>query len=295
MKKSIAARGLAFSALSSLLFQACESKTQPPFADTQQENSARAPEPPPVPNPMDSPVIQKILKRAQSRSRGPIKVVPLPYGPGASQAYTRPLGDGSGSEGWDIHHMVGPSSDYNEALLAHELGHVILINKGFPGVMFRLKKSLDSDSDRALYFIGKQMGPDCFPDELIDRESVREGFKPNLLLERQMELTEQGVGQFSVGEFQDSPKLNKEFEAVKLFCLGKRVPHKTMQGFEGRVERTYGRTIMDRERKLAKEFRGQRCRIDDPTGCFKLVLKLRKAMGMEDLISFFNPKTKKWE
>jgi hypothetical protein len=287
---------IVFAALLLVPLLGCESRRDA-SVDTRQENSSRAiePPPPPVPNPMDSPRIQKFLKRAQSRSRGPIKVEPIPYGSGASQAYTRPLGDGSGSGGWDIHHMVGPSSDYNEALLAHELRHVILINNGFPGVMFRLKKSLDSDSDRALYFIGKQMGPDCFPDELIDRESVKEGFKPNLLLERQMELTEQGVAQFSVGEFQDSPKLNKEFEAVKLFCLGKRVLPKTMRSFEGRVERTYGPTIMDRERNLAREFQGQRCRIDDPTGCFKLVLKLRKAMGMEDFISFFNPKTKKWE
>jgi len=110
-----------------------------------------------------------------------------------------------------------------------------------------------------------------------------------------MQLTEQGIADFSPGEFEESPDLNRTFEAVKLFCMGKRLPTKTMSSFEGRIDRIYGPTIMERERKLSRQFAGQRCHIEDAAGCFKLILKLRDALKLHGLISFQNPITRQWE
>ena len=235
----------------------------------------------------DSPRIRRLRREAQSVLRVPIKDIPLPLASGETQGKNRPSADGTS---WEVYHMVGPSKDYNDALLAHELSHIILNSKGF-NPLFGLKSGQGAESETALILIARQIGPDCFPDELIDRETVKRGFKPSLLLERQMHLTEQGLIPYEIGEFESSSDLNKTFVAVTLFCIGKRVPIHTMRRFERRVETKYGATIMGRDRKMSRQFQDQRCHIGDPKGCFNLILKLRDAAGMHDFISFQNPTT----
>lgn len=296
MKKSTAKRWLVFSTFL-CVFQGCKSTPGAGSADGRPRDSAAATAPPtpaaatPVAPTLRSPRILKLLEKAKSVSRGPISIFPMPYGAGERQAYNTQLG---GNEGFEIHAMEAPSSDYadyNDALLAHELGHVILISKGFPNGAYRVLKSEGLESDRALNVIARQIGPDCFPDELIDRESVKQGFHPELLVQRQMELTEQGLAAFEIGEMETSSHLSKEFEALKLFCIGKRIPAQSLRDFEGRVEVKYGPTIMARERTLSKQFRGKWCRLGDPSGCFELVLKLRDASKLHGYIAFRNPST----
>ena len=259
-------------------------------ADTK-VNTSEAPRRPNAPTPKsykDSPAVAKLRREAQSVQPLPIKDIPTPYGTGETQGTNLQSADG---KSWEVYHMVGPSENYNYALVAHELTHIILNSKGL-GTLFRVKPNQGEEVENVLQHIGRVIGPDCFPDELIDRETAKRGFHPLLLMERQMQLEEQGLAvDVKPGDLEVSPDLNRTFEAATLFCIGRRLPAKTMNSFERRVERIYGPTIMDRERKLTKQFAGQRCHIDDAIGCFKLKLKLRDALKLHDLIVFRNPMT----
>ncbi len=192
--------------------------------------------------------------------------------------------------------MVGPSKDYNDALLAHELSHVILISRGFSGAhtVPPPKRPESTESARAIQFIMRQLG-DCFPDELIDRQTSKRGFTPKLLLGRQIDLIVQDLALFQVGEYESVSDLVKQAEALKLFCLGKRLAPSEMQNLENRVKLKYGPSIIEREKRLSTQFQDQRCGIDDPPQCVKLTLELRDFVGMNGTIFFANPKTHKWE
>ena len=196
---------------------------------------------------------------------------------------------------WVVCHMVKPGDkEYSDALLAHELTHIILTNKGF-NAEAQIETPEGTEVEENLKQAATLMGGDCFADDLVDRETAKRGFKPNLLVKTQLEWTEQIVTHDPVGYYENGPDLNKTIYAVELFCMGRRVPALTMHEFEKRVATSFGPTIMEREKRLSSQFQGRRCYVGDPSGCFKVVLSLRSATQMNKFIFFKNPKTGKWE
>ena len=94
---------------------------------------------------------------------------------------------------------AGISRDYDDAVLAHELLHVILNVKRF-AAGGDLTSSGSQDPQVKGLSLGMRFVNSCFPDELIDRESVKRGLKPQLLLDRQIQLTIEGTSQLTTDQ-----------------------------------------------------------------------------------------------
>jgi hypothetical protein len=239
--------------------------------------------------------LQKLLRQAQSGSSVPIRIetyTPDPSNPAAFQGRTQYRTDEI-----EISVASGVSKSYDEALLAHELFHVILRNKGFnagvglapgyviPGV---------SASDTVRYF-----GPietfvnSCFPDELIDRETAKRGFRPALLTDLQAKEALTGMKEMADHRISISETLAQSGNAVNLFCLGLRHPS-SIQAID-KLADALSPEIAKTERALRRQFTGSRCHFDDPKGCYALTIRLRDAAGFKGMIALKNPSTSKWE
>lgn len=185
---------------------------------------------------------------------------------------------------------AGISRDYDDALLAHELLHVILDNKGF-AAGGDLTPSGSRDPQRTALDIGIRVVNSCFSDELIDRESVKRGLKPQLLLDRQIKLTIEGTSQWKTNEEESWPDNVRKVEAVRLFCLAKRLDMQKRHRIEQNVSRGFGKSIMTREQQLLVRFKGRHCQLTQPEACYRLTVELRNAAGLKDDIQLHNPKS----
>jgi hypothetical protein len=193
--------------------------------------------------------------------------------------------------------MAGVSRDYDDALLAHELFHVILNSKGFAGggaAMPSASGSRDAEIDKALNDLVSVLNS-RFPDELIDREMVTIHLKPRVLLDTGVEQTMKVASAFGRNEGESWPLAAKNGQAVVMFCLAKRIPESTMRLLEGKMRFGLGSSILDRESKLIARFQGRRCQINQPEACYHLTLQLRDAAGLKGLIQMRNPKTHVFE
>jgi len=238
-----------------------------------------------IPNSYSKPV-QSLFQEAQATSGRPILINTVP--PSSSQAF-------QGTTNGEADRMVitvkaGISGDYDDALLAHELLHVILNNKRF-AAGGDLTPSGSRDPQRAALSAGIRLVNSCFPDELIDRESVKRGLKPQLLLDRQIELTIEGTSQLKMNEEESWPDNVRNVEAVRLFCLAKRLDMQKRHRIEQSVSRAFGKSIMTREQQLLARFKGRYCQLTQPAACYRLTVELRNAAGLKGDIQLYNPKS----
>ncbi len=237
--------------------------------------------------------IQTLLREAQASTSLPIviKLVPVSLSPRKFQGHTN----------YEERQIVvtagmGVSPEYDEAILAHELFHVVLNNKHFAAGAKPVPYTLQNNGkgrdlvDEALPTIASGLNS-CFSDELIDREMMKHGFRPQLLLEREINETVQGANGFEPNEGDSWPDLVRHGQAMIFFCLAKRIPIQSMRDLEKKLRPIDGSTILDLEHKLIARFRGQKCQIDKPTACYKLTLQLRDAAGLKGIIVLRNPAT----
>ena len=242
-----------------------------------------------------SPALQNLLREAQSGSSVPIRIetyTPDPSKPAAFQGQTWYRADKI-----EINVASGVSKSYDEALLAHELFHVVLHNKGFnPGVTlargYVIPGLTAPDTNRFLAPIGTGVNS-CFPDELIDRETAKRGFKPALLTDLQAEETLAGLKKSADQRIPVSDPLAQRGNAVNLFCLGLRRPS-SIQAID-KVADAWSPEIAKKERALRRQFAGSRCHFDDPKGCYALTVRLRDAAGFKGMIALKNPSTSNLE
>ena len=271
MKDSIGRTLLASFLLLSAQGLSCESKPQDAVdshrsspTDVASEKTPRTEDKTP-PSPKYSPHIKKLFLRAQSGMSVPIRDIPIPFSNGPTQGRDGPSPDG---RFWDISHNYGKPTVYDDAIVAHELFHTVLMNRGFfnanhirEGQIVPSIKPL-VDATAALNLIVHLIGPDCFPDELIDQEMKKEGFKPQLLVEDEMRQMENGASRFNPDREEMLDQVRAAY-ALQVFSVGKRISDRSMLGFEKRIEGKWGSDvgpdIIARERKLSKQFRGQRC------------------------------------
>ena len=307
MRLLIGIAWLVLAVRSSVLLQSCESKAQDTTVDSHQgiatkDASVAAPrQAQKAAAPVKySPRIQKLYQRAQSGLSIPIHDIPVPFADGGTQGTNRPTPDG---RMWDVEHNYGKSNTYDEAVFAHELTHIVLMNKGFLNGSHMSKDgprpSYDAKNHSpALYLSIKTIGPGSFVHELIDREMAKEGFKPQLLVEDEMRQMENGASQFNPNEEEVSDEAREAY-ALQLFEVGMRISVKSMRSFEERYKRKFGPDvgpdIVGRERKLSQQFQGQKCHINDPSNCFRLTLRLRDAAGMHGVMFFYNPASGNFE
>jgi hypothetical protein len=193
------------------------------------------------------------------------------------------------------------SPEYDDALKAHELTHVILNARGFAGV------GLAADPKAGAAFVGTgisdttrqhmldHMGvmlSSCFPDELIDRETTKRGFKPGLLLQRDMEGTIKVYSSLP-NNYEHAAEIEKHNQALHDFCLLRRLSKPLRLKCEKATELKEGPSIDMLRKRLLETFAGKRCEIDKPDACYRLTLELRGAAGLKGVILLPKPKT--WE
>jgi hypothetical protein len=232
-----------------------------------------------IPDTYSKPV-QELFKEAQATSSRLIILKAIPSKPlQPLQGHTN--GDPDRIE---ITITAGVSRDYDDAVLAHELLHVILNNKGFTagGVTLPSKAGPRAPEIEGALDTMVDVLNSCFSDELIDREMVKRGLKPGLLLDRQIEGTIQGASAYEKDEGESWPNTVKNGQAVILFCLAKRIPEKTMLRVEAKLQPAFGRTVMDREKDLVSRFKGRICDIGKPEACYQLTVQLRNEAGLKD-------------
>ncbi len=236
--------------------------------------------------------IQALLGEVKAVTDKQIIIKTIPATPQALQGHSNEFTDRI-----VITIMSGVSPDYDDALLAHELFHVILNSRGFAGGGI---PSQDSDAgiaeadrqrvDQALAYFAHQINS-CFSDELIDRETLKRGFNPKLLLDKSVEWTVEQSAAYEANEGDEWPDLGKKGQAAVLFCLSKRLSVASMHRIETALEPKLGLSIFQLERKLALQFRGNRCDINEPDACYQLTLQLRNATGLKGIILLRNPRT----
>ena len=239
--------------------------------------------------------LQKLLREAQSGSSVPIRIetyTPDPSNPAAFQGQTRYDPDEI-----EIHVASGVSKSYDEALLAHELFHVVLHNKGFnPGVKlapgYVIPGLSTPDTDQRLAPIGSWVNS-CFPDELIDRETAKRGFRPALLTDLQAKEALTGMKKLADQRMSISGPLAQRGNAVQLFCLGLRRPS-SIQAID-KLADALSPEIAKTENALRRQFAGSKCHFDDPKGCYALTVQLRDAAGFKGMIVLKNRSTSNWE
>ena len=195
------------------------------------------------------------------------------------------------------------SPEYDDALKAHELTHVILNARGFAGV------GLAADPKAGAVFVGTDISgtkrqhmldlmgvvlSSCFPDELIDRETTKRGFKPELLLKRDMEA---GIRMYSSlpNNYEYAAEVEKHNQALHDFCLLRRLSKPLRLKFESATELKEGPSIDMLRKRLLETFAGKRCEIDKPEACYQYTLELRGAAGLKGVILLPKPKTWKME
>jgi len=131
----------------------------------------------------------------------------------------------------------------------------------------------------------------CFNDELIDRETLKRGFQPKLLLDKSRDETLQMAVNFEPNEGEEWPDVVKKGTAVLLFCHSHRVSATSMKQYWAALKPKYGKTVFDYEKALEAKFRGKRCQMNDPVGCYALTLQLRDSADLKGVIMLRNPQT----
>lgn len=201
------------------------------------------------------------------------------------------------------------SPDYDDSLKAHELTHVILNARGFAGVFFgefgqyvapnvadlfdgaRAWRPLIHDAAIGLNF--------CFSDELIDRETRKRGFNPNLLLQKETAGRLLGFASLQAS-YESQPDIEKRHQALQDFCFLKRLSNApnlrvSMLKYETATQSKMGPSIDMLRKRLLETFEGKRCEITKPEPCFPLTLQLRGAAGLKNVILLPKPQTWKPE
>ena len=247
-----------------------------------------------------SPRIQRLLKEAQTAEAkaGTNRRIIFE----TSNSIGNFQGDTTYSEGVIVIRVPPITSrEYDDALKAHELTHIILNARGFAGVglaadasageAFRGTGIPDTTGRQMLHDMGVVLNS-CFPDELIDRETRKRGFKPELLSKRNVDGS---IKQYSAlpNNYEYAADIEKRHQALNEFCLMIRLSQPARLKYEKATELKEGPTIDLLRKRLLETFAGKRCEINRPESCYPLTLQLRGAVGLKGIILLPKPKT--WE
>jgi hypothetical protein len=194
------------------------------------------------------------------------------------------------------------SQDYDDALKAHELFHIILNIRGFSGT------EVFPAPNAAILFpenfrqMAMQKGGfvnqlaitlnSCFPDELIDRETARRGFKSRLVVQKEMNGRIRDSEEWEKkGNLEMYPDIIKHRQALDDFCVLNRLSDREKLKYESATEPMLGPPVDAYRKQLLENFKGKRCEFGDPEGCHRLTLELRGAAGYANVILLRKPKT----
>jgi hypothetical protein len=255
-----------------------------------------------------SPRIQKLLREARTTEARYGKNRPISFKTteiGKLQGYTNYPDDGH----IEIHIPPPISPDYDDAILAHELIHVILNARGFAGVIVngQFERYLGRNA-RALF--GAAYTPEakekslddtivklnfCFSDELIDRETAKRGFNPDLVLKEEMELRIRSLSSLHES-FENRPEVEKHHQALGEFVFLNRLSRRpklkvSMLTYENISGPKFGPDVEMLRDRLLDTFKGKQCNITKPEDCYRLTLELRGAAFLKGVVLLPKPKT----
>jgi hypothetical protein len=185
-----------------------------------------------------------------------------------------------------VHFRTAP--EYDDALVAHELTHVILNSRKFVGGAQPSPQSKTLvPGDRELLKTDATRLISCFPDELIDRETTARGFKPALINDMTEGFRKLADAQPNLDEGYSD--ILKRLQAMLNFCVLKRMSNADRVKFKSLIATKMGPSVSKYTQDLITEFGDKRCVITDPSGCYQLTRQLRHAAGLDAVFNLCTP------
>jgi hypothetical protein len=187
---------------------------------------------------------------------------------------------------YDVH--ISPGSDiYVETLIAHELLHASLRHERFgsgPATIVR-GPELNARELRMMESLIESLGS-CYQDAEIDRRMAKLSFKPQLLQDDEKSTL--------IAEANIVPRtsLYKQEAALVMYCLSIRLRNFRMNEIYAAYKPWYPELPRDVD-TITHTVGPELCNTGE--ACFKKMLALRKAVGLEGEVRFPNPLTNKIE
>jgi hypothetical protein len=255
-----------------------------------------------------SPRIQKLLREARAAEAKYGKNRPISFKTteiGQFQGFS----DLTKDDRIEIHIPPRIAPDYDDAILAHELMHVILNARGFAGAIDKGEfEPYLAPNARALFGTSYTAAMKqaalydtivklnfCFSDELIDRETAKRGFNPDLVLQKEMERRLQSLSSLHES-YENRPDVEKHHQALGEFVFLNRLSRSpklkaSMLRYENISGPKLGPDVEMLRNRLLDTFKGRRCDITKPEDCYRLTLELRGAVSLKGVVLLPKPKT----
>jgi hypothetical protein len=185
---------------------------------------------------------------------------------------------------YDIHISSG-SDAYVEALIAHELYHATLRHEGFASGSATIMRGPEL-SENDLKMLESQIGilGDCYLDAVIDRRTAKLGFKPQLLQD------DAKSNLIALAPVIPPTASNNRSTALFTYCISIRLRNFDMSEIYAAYKSAYPNLAQD-VRVITNTVGPELC--DTRETCFRKMLVLRKAVGLEGQVKFPGPLTNK--
>jgi hypothetical protein len=179
----------------------------------------------------------------------------------------------------------GLTGEFEDDVLAHELGHVLLRSRGFHGGF----RGITAGRQRNRTFMAEAAAiiSNCYEDPLADAEAKKHGFHPERISDHIAVEVERKATPTGIKVMMQQDELWPNYESVYLYCLELR-PH-TFK--EEQLERKFASEprIQQAKRVLTEDLGTSPCQTSED--CFEREKRLRDWAGFRGLITIVNPKT----
>jgi hypothetical protein len=234
---------------------------------------------------IDSGKLRKLLDEVKSYGYVDVVVTQDVSSAYALEGYSKPQTTQRGMV-YDVHISSG-SDTYVEALIAHELFHASLRHERFafnPATIVS-GSELSANEIKVMEFRIEALG-NCYQDAEIDRRMAKLGFNPKLL--------QDDAKSTLIAEANTLPNTSvyKQYVSLIMYCVSIRLRNFGMDEIYAPYKPWYPNLSQD-VRTITETVGPEAC--DTGEACFKKLLALRKAVGLEGEVKFTNPTTKRKE
>jgi hypothetical protein len=203
----------------------------------------------------------------------------------ASQGYSKPKSTPRGMV-YDVHVSQG-SDIFVENVIAHELLHAALRHERLGSGSGTILRGRELSANDLAAMQGLIMSlTNCYQDAIIDRRMAKLGFNPQLLQDDEKSTL--------IAEANVVPRtsLYKRDATLMLYCLSIRLRKFEMDEIYTAYKSWYPELAQDVQ-TVSNTVGPDLC--DTEESCFKKMLALRKAVGLEGEVKFINPTTNRKE
>ncbi len=204
---------------------------------------------------------------------------------GAYQGYSMPESTPRGMV-YAVHVSQG-SDIFVENVIAHELFHAALRHERLGSGSGTIVRGLALNADDLAAIVdAKNSLTNCYPDAIIDRRMAKRGFNPQLL-----EDDEKSTLIAEANLIPRGPSYRRD-GVLMMYCLSIRLRKFKMDEIYSAYQSWYpklGEDVQTLSNKVGRDL------CDTEESCFKKMLALRNAVGLEGELKFTNPITNKKE